>query len=106
MKRLLLGSLLFVAPLKAEEINDTWKELSKYRPVSAIKAAGTVGLMYYSALAMKKHADESYKALNTNNQDFYLAVREAVPAGGMTYVTWVLFWDYLRPQLKHALAIK
>ena len=106
MKRLLLASLFFVAPLKAEEINDTWKELSKYRPVSAIKAAGTLGLMYYSALAMKKHSDEAYRALSNNNQDFYLATREAVPAVGMSYVTWTLFWDYLRPQLKHALAIK
>ncbi len=104
MKRLLLGGLLFVAPLKAEGLEESWKALSKYRAVSALKAVGTMGLIYYSGLAMKKHGENTYAAVG--DQDIYRVMSEGTPFGGLVYVTGKLLYCYLRPQLKHALFIK
>lgn len=104
MKRLLLGALLCIAPVKAESLDEVWRDLSKYRIASFVKAVVTTGLIYHSGVAMQVHFDETYTAVG--DKDVQKAYQEGIPTAGLLYVMWKLSWDGLRPQLKHALAIK
>lgn len=107
---------MLTSAVHAQDLTDTWKELSQYRVVSGVKAGvvglGTVQAGYTCWLCAKATA----KVFNDNrtlfawNGDAWNKWNDLVGNGaatfGLLYASAKLGWEYFPVYAKHALAIK
>ncbi len=116
MKRVLALFVLMSAAVQAQELTDTWKQLSDYRVVSGAKATvvgiGSVQALYTSYRFAKATANvfgdtRTLFAWNSDAWDKWNdLIGNSAATIGLLYMASKLGWEYFPGFAKHALAIK
>ncbi len=116
MKRVLMVFVFVTGSLHAQDLSDTWTQLSQYRVVSGVKAGvtgiGAVHMLIGSYVAARSTADvlRAGKSFFAYNKDAWNNWNELIggcaATFGLLYAGSKLGWEYFPGYVRHALAIK
>jgi hypothetical protein len=115
MKRIVLASVLLTGSLYAQDLSETWRQLSQYRAVSGVKAGVTgIGAVQsaYTAWVFGRvtmsHLQDA-RPFFSWSQASYDKWNDIIGCGaavfGLLYATSKLGWEYFPEYVKHALKI-
>ncbi len=116
MKRVLALLVFMSGAVHAQELSETWKQLSQYRVVSGVKAGvvgiGAVQMVYTSWLC----AQETGRLFSSDpslfgwdkpaREKWNKLIGSSAATVGLLYMASKLGWEYFPGYAKHALAIK
>ena len=107
MKRLMLLLLLSTTAVQAADFNKTWNDVHNSRVTSAGKAVLTGVMGYYTLFAAWRNIQGFCGDISNLNcpswRHFNNLIVHGAFAGGMSYVTYRLWWDLCRKYTQHAL---
>jgi hypothetical protein len=113
MKRVVALVIFTLGSAQASDLSQAWKDLSRYRVVSGIKAVVVGFAAVHAAHQGWKAGKNTLEVLKSSPDKPSLfswdrgneAVGNTVLTLGMFYVAGILTWDYFPGYTKHALAL-